>query len=200
MRINSNRAFGSKSLRNSGLGQKSKDNLRKGLKGGIAAAAVLGGLAVAVNSGVAHQQEKQHQENKSDLLGDLKPMTGPIQKSSALENLPAEPIFIPEAQGQLLLPSEAVAGPSPKDIALAAAKAAAAVVAGEASKKEAVKAVAAVAAHKPEPEGQNIIDQRRDAEVVAAHNANKVVGADDASVKDLLKIGKNKLKNKFKKP
>ena len=195
MRINSQRAFGHKTLRHSGLGQKTKDNLRKGVKAGIVGAAILGGI-VAGEAGIAHQQEKQHEENKSNLLGNLKPMDGPIEKSPAFEGMPDVPI-LKSRQGALMAPAPAVAAAGAKEIGVAAARAVVGVVAGG-GKAEAVKAVARVASAEPKPEGHNIVNQIRDVEVAAAHGSSRVVGSEAASIKDLSRIGKNKIKGKFK--
>lgn len=189
------RSFGLKNKSHSGLGQKHKETLKKGVKAGIAAAALVGGLALG-NAGVKHATEVRREGSRSDLMGNLTPMKGPIQKTTAFENLPAEPIFVPPPR-PLLTPSPAVAPASGGDVAKVAVKGLAGVVAGTGKIGGVVKDVAGAVADTGTPEGQNIIDQIREEESRATEGGSKVVGADDASTKELLRLGGQKLKGKL---
>ena len=191
----SNRGFGGKLHIHSGLGQKHKETLKKGLKAGVAAAALVGGIALT-HAGVNHAQEVRREGSRTDLLGDLSAMKGPIQKTTAFENMPDKPVFAPAVQ-PLLTPSPAVAPAGGKDIAKVAVKGIAGVVAGSGNIGSVVKNVAGAVADKGQPEGQNIIDQVRKAEIDSAAMASKVIGSQDASTTELLKLGGKKLKGKL---
>ena len=192
------RSFGVKNSSHSGLGQKNKETLKKGLKAGLALGALVGGVALA-DAGVKHATEQQRSENRSDLLGNLSPMKGPIEKTPAYENLPEKPIFAPEPK-PLLTPAPAVGPASGKDVAKVAVKGLAGVVAGKEKIGGVVKDVAGVVADKGTPEGQNIIDQIRQVEIDAKSGSSKAVGSADASVKDLARIGARKIKKKVPNP
>lgn len=192
------RSFGLKNRSHTGLGQKHKETLKKGVKAGIALGALVGGLALG-NAGVKHATEVRREGSRSDLLGNLSPMKGPIQKTTAFEDAPAEPIFAP-APKPLLTPSPAVAPASGGDIAKVAVKGVAGVVAGTGKIGSVVKDVAGAVADTGTPEGQNIIDQIREEESRAVESGSKVVGAPDASVKDLARIGARKLRQKVPNP
>lgn len=195
LRSYASRSFGAKDSSHTGLGQKNKETLKKGVKAGIAVAALVGGIALS-SAGVKHATETVRREgSRSDLLQHQVPMKGPIEKSLVEVERPEKPIFVPPPR-PLLTPAPAVAPARGGDIAKVAIKGIAGVVAGEGKVGGVVKDVASAVADKGIPEGQNIIDQIRQVESEAAEGRSKVVGADDASVKDLAKIGARKLKGK----
>lgn len=187
--------FGGKLHTHSGFGQKHKETLKKGLKAGVAAAALVGGVALTA-AGVNHATEVRREGSRTDLLGNLSPMKGPIQKSEAFVDMPDKPILVPPPR-PLLTPSPAVAPAGGADIAKVAAKGIAGVVAGTGNIGGVVKNVAGAVADPGIPEGQNIIDQVRKAEIDSAAMGSKVVGAPDASTKELLRLGGRKLKGKL---